>query len=60
MKPLDVSYDPRSDLLKVDGYVYAGDLFRTMTLLPLNQPFEIVRRQDGVITVHDLREAKAV
>jgi hypothetical protein len=60
--PLSFSYDLVMDILTVEGVKYSGDLFRqlagketnTVALLPLNRPFEIEKREDGVIWLHRL------
>jgi hypothetical protein len=54
---LDFSYDDWRDILTVEGAQYSGDLFRALARgLQLNQPFMIIERKDGVVTIQTLYE----
>jgi hypothetical protein len=52
----DVQIDPEGKIITIFGIRYAMDLFKHMGLGPLNQPFELVNRADGVVTVRHLMD----
>ena len=58
---LTFSYEPPPvDVLTVEGYKYAGVLFRELgTLMPLGIPFFLDKRQDGVIGVTRIEQWRA-
>lgn len=52
----NIEIDPVGDTIEIHGIKYAGQLFRSLGgLLPTNTPFQVVRRDDGVLTIEDLR-----
>lgn len=59
-KPLEFSYDYPNDTLTIEGVPYSGELFRAWASdeggLKLNEPFEIVKRENGTITFHTLHK----
>jgi hypothetical protein len=54
-KPLKVSYNARTDVLRIDGFAYAGELFRALGgPTPMGNWFQVVSRDDGRITLRSL------
>ena len=61
MKRLNFSYeeptpDGRGDILTIEGFRYSGELFRLWAgkgILRLGEPFRIIKREDGVITIQE-------
>jgi hypothetical protein len=56
---LNFSYDEERDILTIEDLKYSGDLFRAFAhekYLALNQPFEIVNRDNDTITIHKIQE----
>lgn len=52
---LQISYDPKSDILTIDGIKYAGDLFRNMALSHwVGHVFKIISNDSGVLTLERL------
>jgi len=52
MSKLDFAYDPWTDVMTIEGFRYSGALFRDLaTGLPSNRWFQVVSRDDGVITI---------
>jgi hypothetical protein len=54
----EIKYDDETDEVVIAGTKYSGHLFRAFSdekIMPLNTPFELTKREDGVITIHDLR-----
>lgn len=50
-----LDYDPASDVLTIEGVRYSGVLFRGLGMIrPSDRPFQIVAREDGVITLRDV------
>lgn len=48
--PLKFEYDPRIDVLTVEGVRYSGEAFRDLALAKAGTCLQIVRNEDGVIT----------
>lgn len=55
-KPIELSHDPATDVVTIDGYKFSGDLLRQMTASPLGVRFRIIERKDGCITVGTERD----
>jgi hypothetical protein len=52
---LNVMYDPNTDILTIEGMRYAGDIFRSFSMLSVGRVLKIEDRSgDGTITVTDL------
>lgn len=44
--------DPEADIITINGVRFDGAVFRQLTaLLPLHEPFRIVKRDDGVLAI---------
>jgi hypothetical protein len=57
MNTLSFSYDAEMDEMTIEGMRFSGGFFRAFSKdLNVGEPFEIIKREDGVITVHSLRE----
>lgn len=63
MNKLDFSYDPDTDVLTVEGIQFSGIFFRRLAgtdpgpqLLSEGDSFQIVKRQDGALTVQKILE----
>ena len=58
---LDFSYDESNDILTVEGLKFSGDLFRRFSSsLPLGQPFMLLGRDGGVITIFTFKDIDAM
>lgn len=57
-KPLEFSYDPLRDILTIEGMLYSGYLFRSLATLKPGSRFEIIERQNGLITCRALEVVK--
>lgn len=53
---LNIEYDSDRDLLKIDGMIYAGTLFRALSLAEPGTWLRIVSRGNGVLTVRQVPE----
>jgi hypothetical protein len=61
MEPLKIDYDFETDVVTIEGIRYAGGLFRGLGIggLEPGTALRIVNRDDGVLTVEQLREVKS-
>lgn len=59
--PLEFSYSGvATDILTIEGIKYAGEMFRQLGgMLPIHSMFELVAREDGVLTVRALQQVAA-
>lgn len=55
MSSLKFTYNKVADIFTIEGINYSGDLFRGLSVLPVNTKFRIVeRRPDGVLVIEQL------
>jgi hypothetical protein len=52
---LDYEYDPRIDVITIEGVRYSGDFFRLFAAPPAGVHL-VVERRDGMITITEHRE----
>ena len=58
MKKLNFSYDESLDRITIEGVVFSGEFFRMFCKsLPINKPFKIVSRKNGVLEIVDTIES---
>jgi len=53
MPILKFSYDEERDIFTINGIRYAGRLFRFFGAAPEGRLFEILKREDGAVTIID-------
>ena len=53
-KTFTLRYDPRLDVITIGGTRFAGEMLRLFWRLPVGSTFELVARDDGVITLRVL------
>lgn len=62
LKPLEFSYNPDSDVLQIEGILYAGEFFRSWSRhgLPVDSVFKIVSRDEkwGTLTINRDQEVQ--
>jgi len=54
---LKFHYDAEKDIMEIEGIKYHGDLFRAWgqdELLPIDVPFVIKKRTDGVLHIEEV------
>ena len=60
-KRLKVRQDTKKEIIKIEGISYHFDLFRGLGCgkcsLALNQPFKILKREDGIVVIEKTKEA---
>lgn len=59
MPSLIVEYDNWADVLTVEGIHYSGSIFRNFASGPLNKPFKIIKREDGVLTCVEIENERS-
>ena len=55
--PPIIAYDETTDVVIIDGYKFARELFWNFTDSPPGKWFRIVSRKDGVVTLEEKRES---
>lgn len=54
---LQFKYDPQQDVLRIEGIVYGGEVFRQLGgMMPLGTTFRLAKREDGTITIKHVQE----
>jgi len=63
-KRLNVRQDVKKEIIKIEGINYHFDLFRGLGTgksgLVLNKPFQIIKREDGVIAIEKIKKTGRV
>ena len=62
-EPLHFTYHPAIDVLEIEGFKYAGALFRSLSgegrpFIEPGQWYRLVERKDGVLTISTRVEEK--
>lgn len=59
MSRLSNNYDEDTDVMEIHGIEYSGEVFRQLgEFLPIDTPFKLVKREDGVLTIFKFPELK--
>lgn len=58
-EPIRIERDDQRDTVTINGICYSQEVFRQLGgMLPERKPFQIIRREDGCLTVMCLDEYK--
>ena len=58
IKPLKVKQNPAKREIEIEGIRYSYEIFEKFAWGPLGEPFIIIKREDGVVSIETWRPKK--